>query len=148
MNPYVKETYYTHRVDEEGYDNVAWHDVGMWVEVGGTALVICTISINANTHANVGFRLIDENNKPLLPYRTSSNTRKVTHFSMEPYTRSAEDLTPVTFHMLANCKYAKLQVTSDDGHQRSLMIRLRSHLLQEDHPDSYDQDPNVVAREL
>ena len=62
-----------------------------------------------------GFRIVDENDRPLPPYRTKNNNRHPVHFSAEPPPASGEDLTPVTFHMIANCQYAKLQIRPSDG---------------------------------
>ena len=111
MNPHVKESYYVNYLDEKSYANIDWLDLdGFWVEVGGLALVICTVSISTGYGANVAFRLVDENDKPLSPYRTPTNNRRAAHFSAEPQTIGPEDITPVTFHMIVNCKYAKVQI--------------------------------------
>ena len=114
MNPHGKEAWFLHYLEEKQYMKDIWYDSGSWVEVGGLALVICTISINTGD-TNVGFRIVDENDRPLPPYRTKNNNRHSIHFSSEPPPASGEDLTPVTFHMIANCQYAKLQVRASDG---------------------------------
>ena len=115
MNPHAKEDWFLHYLAEKDYVGDEWRDTGLWVEVGGLGLVICTISINTGYSCNAGFRIVDENDRPLPPYRTKNNNRHSTHFSSEPPPSSGEDLTPVTFHMIANCQYAKLQIRPSDG---------------------------------
>ena len=115
MNPYAKEAWFVHYLDEKDYVNDVWHDTGLWVEVRGLGLVICTISISTGWSCNAGFRIVDENDRPLPPYRTKNNNRHPTHFSSEPVPTTPEDITPVTFHMIANCQYAKLQIRPSDG---------------------------------
>ena len=115
MNPHVKENWFLYYLAENYYVGDEWHDTGLWVEVGGLGLVICTISILVDYSCNAGFRIVDENNHPLLPYRTKDNSRHPTHFSAEPPVYSVEDITPITFHKIANCQYAKLQVRPSDG---------------------------------
>ena len=46
MNPHAKEAWFVHYLDEKDYVNDVWHDTGLWVEVRGLGLVICTISIS------------------------------------------------------------------------------------------------------
>ena len=84
------------------------------MEVGGLGLVICTISINMGYGCNVGFRIVDENDRPLPPYGTKNNRHPV-HFSSELPPLNGEDLTPLTSHMIANCQYAMLQIRPSDG---------------------------------
>ena len=109
MNPHVKEAWFVHYLEETRYPG-GWQDMGIGVEVGGLGLIICTINVGVAYSGTIGFRIIDENNEVLMPYRTKNNNRNPTHFSMYPHARTYEDQTPVTFHMIANCKYAKLQV--------------------------------------
>lgn len=92
MNPYSKETRYLHYLEEKISLTSDLVDVGMLVEVGGPALIICTITPS--------FRLIDEGGEPLQPYRSANTRVPTTHFSFAAYVATAEDQAPVTFHML------------------------------------------------
>ena len=116
MNPYVKETMSYYFLGEKSFENDVWFDTGLWVEVGGLGLVICSISASLRFNCNNGFRIVDENDQPLLPYRTKNNTRHSAHFSWEAYLYARENLSTMTFHMIANCQYAKLQVRPSHGH--------------------------------
>ena len=115
MNPHVKEAWFLHYSEEAAYPNDIWYDSGLWVEVGGLGLVICTISINTGSGCNVGFRIVDENDRPLPPYGTKNN-RHSRSFLVGASSAQRRRLNALTFHMIANCQYAKLlQVRASDG---------------------------------
>lgn len=127
MNPHHKETWFSHYSEEKEYKDDKWFDTGLWVEVGGLGLVICTVSLNTGWSCNVGFRIINENDEPLQPYRKKTNTRHSAHFSFEPNPISGEDMSPVTFHIIANCQCAKLQIRpSDASGGNAGIVRLNS----------------------
>ena len=84
MNPHVKEAWFLHYLEEKEYEVDKWHDTGLWVEVGGLGLIICTISSSLGYDCNAGFRIVDENDHPLPPYRTTNNNRHPVHFSWNP----------------------------------------------------------------
>ena len=114
-NPYTKPKNYLHYSGEKLYKG-QWVDMdGFSLDIEGCYLIICTIQITTGLNANVGFRLVDGSNNPLVPLRKSTNARMPTHFSVEPYAYSPEDQTPVTFHMIAYCNVVKLQVRVDDS---------------------------------
>jgi hypothetical protein len=87
------------------------------LDIEGCYLIICTIQITDGYSGNVGFRLVDGSNNPLISLRTTTNTRIPAHFSVEPYVTTVQDQTPVTFHMIAYCKVVKLQARVDDNGQ-------------------------------
>jgi hypothetical protein len=118
MNPYVKPKNYTYYSGEKFYNESQWVDMDEFsLDIEGCYLIICTIQITTGLHANVGFRLVDGGNNPLTPLRKSTNARIPAHFSVEPNVVSAEDQTPVTFHVIAYCKIVKLQARVDDTGQ-------------------------------
>ena len=105
-NPYRTYKDCVYYLDEKLYNkNSTWEDVEEFeVCVEGYHLIICTLTITTGYHCNIGFRLVDESNQPLLPYRTKAGQREVVHFTYEPCTASTEDQTPMSFHMIAFCK--------------------------------------------
>jgi hypothetical protein len=116
MNPYVKPRNYLHYSGEKLYKKSQWVDMNEFsLDIEGFHLIICNIQITTGLHANVGFRLVDGSNNPLIPLRKSSNTRIPTHFSAEPYAYSTEDQAPVAFHVIAYCKVVKLRGRVDDS---------------------------------
>lgn len=115
MNPHVKEDWFFNYSEERTYVNDQWYDTGLWVKMGGLGLVICTISSAGGGSCNAGYKIVDENDQPLMPYRTSTNNRLSAHFSMKPNVKSNENMLPVSFHMIASCQYARLQVRPSEG---------------------------------
>jgi hypothetical protein len=114
-NPHTEPKNYLHYSGEKFYNEHRWVDMdGLSLDVEGCYLIICTIQITTGYHANVGFRLVNGSNNPLM-LRKSSNTRIPAHFSIEPDSQSAEDQTPVTFHVIAYCNVVKLQIRLADG---------------------------------
>ncbi|MEN0016674.1 MAG: hypothetical protein AAF706_03610 [Bacteroidota bacterium] len=113
MNPHQKENHVV-LLEEPEYRVDKWYDMEMGVEVGGLGLIICTISFSAWNSCNAGFRIVDENNEPLLPYRKKTNNRHSAHFTSELREYVDENQTSTTFHIIANCQYAKLQVRPSD----------------------------------
>ena len=55
MNPHAKEAWFVHYLEEKVYQSDIWFDTGLWVEVGGLGLVICTVSLNTGWSCNAGF---------------------------------------------------------------------------------------------
>jgi hypothetical protein len=117
-NPYTKPRNYLHYSGEKLYKKSQWVDIDEFsLDIEGCYLIICTIQITTGYYANVGFRLVDGSDNPLIPLRTTTNTRIPAHFSVEPNDDSIEDQTPVTLHMIAYCKVVKLQARVDDTGQ-------------------------------
>ena len=118
MNPYQtkRDCVYTILDTEHEFTQAAWQDV-MSVDVSpGKKFIICSINVCATSHVNVGFRFVDDDGTPFPPYRTKTDNREPTHFSFEPPTQSDENLTVVTFHMVAEVKKkVKLQIRVDDS---------------------------------
>ena len=118
-NPYVAgvDCVYTAYTGEKKYTQGSWVDVtGMSVDLNysGKKLILCSICISANGHANVGFRFLDDNGV-LQPMRAKTNHREPVHFSTEPNNQSNENLTVWTLHMVADCHgKVKLQIRVDD----------------------------------
>ena len=117
-NPYstTQEVSY-YLAEKEYFEKDEWMDIdGFFVDVEGYYIILCTVSINTGAGANVGFSLVDSGNQPIAPFRTTTNNRVPVHFSYEPSATSREDLTPVTFHLVAHCKgLVKLRLMSSDG---------------------------------
>ena len=116
-NPYTTHKDYAYVSEDRDYSTKdQWQDVdGLSIDVEGYYLIICTLCINTGLNANVGFCLVDGSNRPLIPFRTSVNTRIPVHFSYEPCPFSGEDQTPVSFHMVAYCKGpVKLRLMTSD----------------------------------
>lgn len=120
-NPYstTQEVSY-YLAEKEYFEKDEWMDIdGFFVDVEGYYIILCTVSINTGHGANVGFSLVDSGNQPIAPFRTTTNNRVPVHFSYEPCTVTPEDLTPVTFHLVAHCKGpVKLRLMSSDGGTR------------------------------
>jgi hypothetical protein len=116
-NPHAKPKNYAYYFDEKEYDRQhKWEDMDeLRLDVEGLHLIICTINISTGYSANVGFRLVDGSDNPLMPLRKSSNSRIPAHFSVEPYVLNTEDHTPVTFHMVAYCNVVRLQIRVVDA---------------------------------
>ncbi|MEN0016676.1 MAG: hypothetical protein AAF706_03620, partial [Bacteroidota bacterium] len=118
-NPYVSgvDCVYTTYTGEKRYNQAAWVDVtGLSVDLNYSVkkLILCSICIGANSHANVGFRFCDDNGV-LQPMRTKTQTREPVHFSVEANPGTTENQSVWTFHMVANCHgKVKLQVRVDD----------------------------------
>jgi hypothetical protein len=127
-NPYTKPKNYLHYSGEKFYNEHRWVDMDGLSLVEGCYLIICTIQITTGYHANVGFRLVDGSNTPLIPTRKSTNNRVPAHFSAEPNVGGAEDQTPVTFHMVAYCNVVKLQIRVNDAGGRFKINTAGTHL--------------------
>ena len=124
-NPYTlgKDCVYAILDTEANYNLGAWQDVaGLSVDVNypGRKLILCSICINTTSHVNAGFRFVDDDGKAFPPMRSKTNKREPAHFSFEPTPTSAENLSVVTFHMIAEVKKkVQLQIRADDvGHIR------------------------------
>ena len=124
-NPYTfeKDCVYAILDTEANYNQGAWQNVaGLSVDVNypGRKLILCSICISTTSHVNAGFRLVDHDGKAFPPMRSKTDKREPTHFSFESPTNSTENLSVVTFHMVAEVKKkVQLQVRADDaGHLR------------------------------
>ena len=121
MNPYSpgKDCVYATLDTEAEYNLGSWQDVvGLSVDVNypGRKFIICSICICTTSHVNAGFQFVDHDGKPFSPMRTKTNNREPVHFSFEPPANSVENLSVVTFHMVAEVKKkVQLQVRADDA---------------------------------
>ena len=122
-NPYTlgKDCVYAILDTEANYNKGAWQDVaGLSVDVNypGRKLILCSICISTTSHVNAGFQLVDDDGKAFPPMRSKTDKREPAHFSFEPPTNSVENLSVVTFHMIAEVKKkVQLQIRADDaGH--------------------------------
>ena len=117
-NPYQtkRDCVYTILETEHEFTKAAWNDV-MSLDVSpGKKFIIVSINISTTSHVNAGFRFVDDDDTPFQPYRTKTDNREPTHFSFEPPTQSDENLTVVTFHMVAEAKKkVRLQIRADDS---------------------------------
>ncbi|MEN0016603.1 MAG: hypothetical protein AAF706_03240 [Bacteroidota bacterium] len=78
-------------------------------------MIIGTITVSTSNSCNLGLRIVDENGTPLPPNREKKNDRHSAHFTVELSTTSRKNATSITFHLIANCQYAKLQVCPGDS---------------------------------
>ena len=124
-NPYTlgRDCVYAILDTEANYNQGAWQSVaGLSVDVNypGRKFIICSICISTTSHVNAGFQLVDHDGTAFLPMRSKTDKREPTHFSFEPPTSSEENLSVVTFHMIAEVKKkVQLQIRADDaGHIR------------------------------
>ena len=117
-NPYTskRDCVYTVLQTEANYNQAAWQDV-MSVDVyPGRKFIICSICISTTSHVNAGFRFVDHDGKPFPPMRPKTDLREPVHFSFENPTQSSENLSVVTFHMVAEVKKkVQLQIRADDS---------------------------------
>ena len=120
-NPYTlgRDCVYAILDTEANYNQGAWQDVqGLSVDVNypGRKFIICSICISTTSHVNAGFRLVDADGKAFPPMRSKADNREPVHFSFEPSTKSSENLSVVTFHMIAEVKKkVQLQIRADDA---------------------------------
>ena len=119
-NPYSSgiDCVYTVYSGEKKYSAASWVDVtGMSVDLNysGKKLILCSICMGSDSSANVGFRFMDDNGI-LPPIRAKTNNREPVHFSVELPSNSDENLSVVTFHMVADCHgKVNLQIRVDDS---------------------------------